>query len=43
MTSVTDRILDEMVQVIVNEVDPVQVILFGSRASGKSTDDSDSR
>ena len=41
MTRVSDRILREMVQVIVNEVDPEQVILFGSRASGTSSDDSD--
>jgi predicted nucleotidyltransferase len=37
----SDRLLDQMVQAIVNEVDPEQVILFGSRASGTPTEDSD--
>ena len=32
MTQVTDKLLDQMVQAIVTEVDPEQVILFGSRA-----------
>lgn len=36
-----DRILDEMVRAIVNEVDPERVILFGSSVSGRATDDSD--
>jgi len=38
---VSDRVLDEMVQVIVREVDPEQVILFGSQASGLASSDSD--
>ena len=41
MTQVTDRLLDQMVRVIVDEVDPDQVILFGSQASGTPTADSD--
>jgi predicted nucleotidyltransferase len=40
-TPVSDRMLNEMVQVIVKEVDPEQVILFGSRARGTASDDSD--
>ena len=31
MTAVTPALIDRMVQAIVNEVDPEQVILFGSR------------
>ena len=31
---VTDALLDRMVQAIVDEVDPEQVILFGSRGRG---------
>ena len=34
MTAVTEQLLDEMVQVIVREIDPEQVYLFGSRARG---------
>ena len=34
MIPVTERLLGEMVQTIVSEVDPEQVILFGSRARG---------
>ena len=34
MIPVTDGLLGEMVQAIVDEVDPDQVILFGSRARG---------
>ena len=41
MTQVTDGLLDEMVRSIVNEVDPEQVILFGSHARGSSDEDSD--
>ena len=41
MTRVTDAVLDEMVQVIVEEVDPEQVILFGSHARGDRREDSD--
>ena len=41
MTQVTDALLERMVQVIVAEVDPEQVILFGSRARGDERADSD--
>ena len=41
MTQVTDDLLDQMVQAIVAEVDPEQVILFGSRARGDARADSD--
>ena len=38
---VTDALLDRMVQAIVDEVDPEQVILFGSRGRGEASDNSD--
>ena len=38
---VTDDLLDRMVQAIVAEVDPEQVILFGSRGRGDHRVDSD--
>ena len=38
---VDDPLLARMVQVIVDEVDPEQVILFGSRARGDAGADSD--
>ena len=41
MTQVTDGLLEQMVQAIVDEVDPEQVILFGSRARGEEREDSD--
>ncbi len=41
MTPVTDTLLDRMVQAIVDEVDPEQVILFGSRARGDEREVSD--
>ncbi len=41
MTEVTDAVLDRMVQAIVDEVDPEQIILFGSRARGDQREDSD--
>ena len=41
MTQVTDSLLEQMVQAIVDEVDPDQVILFGSRARGEEREDSD--
>ena len=41
MTPVTDEILDHMVRAIVDEVDPKQVILFGSRARGDQGENSD--
>ena len=41
MTRVDDALLERMVQVIVDEVDPEQVILFGSRARGDAGAGSD--
>ena len=41
MTRVDDALLKRMVQVIVDEVDPEQVILFGSRARGDAAAGSD--
>ena len=41
MTSVTEATLERMVRAIVEEVDPEQVILFGSRARGDQHKDSD--
>ena len=41
MTPVDDTLLARMVQVIVDEVDPEQVILFGSHARGDAGTDSD--
>lgn len=41
MTQVTDAILQQMVNAIVEEVDPEQVILFGSRARGDDRENSD--
>ena len=41
MTPVTTSLLDQMVQAIVDEVDPDLVILFGSRARGDHREDSD--
>ncbi len=38
---VTDSLLSDMVRAIVAEVDPEQVILFGSRARGDAREDSD--
>ena len=38
---VTDAVLDRMVQAIVDEVDPEQVILFGSRGRGDERESSD--
>ena len=38
---VTDSLLSDMVWAIVTEVDPEQVILFGSRARGDAREDSD--
>ena len=38
---VTDALLDRIVQAIVDEVDPEQVILFGSRARGDEHESSD--
>lgn len=41
MTQITDTLLQQMVNAIVDEVDPEQVILFGSRARGDDRADSD--
>ena len=41
MTRVDDTVLERMVQIIVDEVDPEQVILFGSRARGDAAAGSD--
>jgi len=38
---VTEALLQQMVEVIVDEVDPEQVILFGSHARGDASADSD--
>ena len=38
---VTDVLLGRVVRAIVDEVDPIQVILFGSRARGDEREDSD--
>ena len=41
MAQLSDTLLDRMVQKIVEEVDPDQVILFGSRARGDARAESD--
>ena len=41
MTTVTEKVIDDMVEAIVDTVDPEQVILFGSRARGEAREDSD--
>ena len=41
MVPVTDELLDEMVRAVVAEVDPEQVILFGSYARGDAHERSD--
>ena len=41
MMPITDDLLGRMVQTIVKEVDPEQVILFGSRGRGDQRADSD--
>ena len=41
MLLVTDGLLGELVRAIVAEVDPEQVVLFGSRARGDEREDSD--
>ena len=40
-TQVTDPLIEQMVQAIVAEVDPEQVILFGSRGRGDERENSD--
>ncbi|MCY4626821.1 MAG: nucleotidyltransferase domain-containing protein [Acidobacteria bacterium] len=37
----TDAVIAEMVEILVREADPEQVILFGSRGRGDARDDSD--
>jgi predicted nucleotidyltransferase len=41
MITVTNEVLDRMVEAIVREVDPEQIYLFGSYARGESGPDSD--
>ena len=41
MTQITDSIIGQMVKALVEEADPEQVILFGSRARGDSREHSD--
>ena len=41
MPDVSDALLDRMIRTIVDEVDPEQVVLFGSRARGDARPDSD--
>jgi predicted nucleotidyltransferase len=41
MIEVTDAILRQMVEATVDAIDPEQIILFGSRATGKAGPDSD--
>ena len=41
MAQLSDAVLEQMVQKIVEEVDPEQVILFGSRARGDMRAESD--
>ena len=41
MTPVTDTLIHQMVRAVVDEVDPEQVILFGSRARGEEREGSD--
>ena len=41
MTPVTEAIIGRMVRALVDEADPEQVILFGSRARGDSREHSD--
>ena len=41
MTRLTETLLQEIVEAIVNEVDPDKVILFGSQARGEAHEHSD--
>lgn len=41
MTPITSELIDRMVQTVVDEVRPEQVILFGSRGRGDAREDSD--
>ena len=41
MTIINDKIINQMTECIVKEVDPVRIILFGSSARGDAHEDSD--
>jgi len=41
VTAVTEQVLTDVVKVVVKEVDPEKIILFGSHAKGMATPDSD--
>lgn len=41
MAKIPDEVLDEMVQVIVDAIDPEKIILFGSQATGNPDENSD--
>jgi predicted nucleotidyltransferase len=41
MSSKTEKLINEMTEIIVGEVDPKQVILFSSQARGAPRPDSD--
>ncbi len=41
MVSVSEKVIEGMVQAIVEEVEPRRIYLFGSRAQGNQTADSD--
>jgi uncharacterized protein len=41
MSSETEKLIDEITEIIIREVDPKQVILFGSQARGTSRPGSD--
>jgi predicted nucleotidyltransferase len=41
MTSITEKVLSGIVQRIIDEVSPERIILFGSRAKGTNTEQSD--
>lgn len=41
MEPITDRLIKEVINIIVKEMDPKEVILFGSRARGTARADSD--
>ena len=43
MTQIADMLLEQTVQGIVDEIEPEQVIFFGSRARGDEREDSDAR
>jgi predicted nucleotidyltransferase len=41
MVKVSDKVIDEMAQRIVREVDPQRILLLGSWARGEAREDSD--